>query len=262
MDAVIGLGSNLGSREAMLRAAVALLGLEIVATSRLYRTPALVLDDRAPPQPEFLNAAVRVRTTLAPLALLREMHRVEAQLGRVRAERWGPRTLDLDFLYWEGGTVDEPGLTVPHPGLGDRAFALAPLLDVAPELHGSLGPRLAALEPAPAIGWTETPSHGGIVEVSAIDDADALALALGAVLGGARAPVEVRPIEAESPTELVQAAGKTAGVRPATAVLESLSPLRARLVLDPPGNRPISRPSLVRLEGGACAIASGGPNLL
>ncbi len=262
MDAVIGLGSNLGSREAMLRAAVALLGQPVVATSRLYRTPAMVLDERGPPQPEFLNAAVRVRTELAPLALLREMHRVEAQLGRVRVERWGPRTLDLDLLYWEGGAVDEPGLTVPHPGLGDRAFALAPLLDVAPELDPALGPRLAALEPAAAIGWAETPARGGSFEVTAIDDADALALALGAALGGARAPAEVLPIEAVSPTELVQAAGRLAGARPAAVVLDSLSPLRARLVLDPPGNRAISAPSLVRLGGGACRIARGGPILL
>lgn len=153
MDAVIGLGSNLGSREAMLRAAITLLGLEVVATSRLYRTPALTLTPSAAPQPEFLNAAVRVRTELAPLALLGELHRVEAQLGRVRVERWGPRTIDLDFLYWEGGAVDASGLTVPHPGLRDRAFALAPLLDVAPELRASLGPRLAALEPADVTGW-------------------------------------------------------------------------------------------------------------
>lgn len=260
---MIGLGSNLGSREAMLRAAAALLGLEIVATSRLYRTPALVLDG-APPQPEFLNAAVRVRTALAPLALLRELNRVEAQLGRVRAERWGPRTIDLDFLHWEGGAVHEPGLTVPHPGLRDRAFALAPLLDVAPELTASLGARLAALEPAAPIGWTETPSPDRSLEVRAIDDADALALALGAALGGARAPVEVRPIEAMSPTELVQAAWRQAGTRPAAVVLEALSPraIRARLVLDPPANRGVSEPSLARLGDGICAIATGGPNLL
>src|SRR5690606_36674781 len=133
-------------------------------------------------------------------------------------ERWGGRTIDLDLLWWEGGAVSEPGLTVPHPGLCNRAFALAPLLDVAPELEPSLGPRLAALEPAASIPWTVAALVERRVEVRAIDDADALAFALGAALSGGSAPVEVCPIEAVCPTPLALAASRMAGSSPARVV--------------------------------------------
>lgn len=251
---MIGLGSNLGSREATLRAAIALLGLEVVATSRLYRTPPL-----GPPQPEFSNAAVRVRTDLPPGALLAELQRVEAQLGRVRRVRWGPRTIDLDLLWWEGGVVDEPGLTVPHPGLLDRAFALAPLLDVAPELP--FAARLAALEPVTARPWTNATIDEHSVEARALDDADALALALGAALGAARAPDEVHPIERSAPAELVRDAARIAGARPALVMLESLAPgaVRARVLLDSKENRAVPEPALGHLASGACRITLGRP---
>src|SRR5690606_13356661 len=141
---------------------------------------------------------------------------------------------------------------------------LAPLLDVAPELRASLGPRLTALEPAAVTGWTPLPARGRLLEVSALDDADALALALRAALGGARAPIEVRPIEAASPAELVQAAARAAGARSAAVVLDVFCPGRilGRLVLDPPAEGPFSELFLERLGDGACAIAAGGPNLL
>ena len=85
-------------------------------------------------QPRFLNGAVAVETTLEPRALLEALLDVERRLGRVREERWGPRTIDLDLLLYGDAVVDGPGLTVPHPRLRERAFALEPLLELDPSL--------------------------------------------------------------------------------------------------------------------------------
>ena len=140
IDAVIGLGANLGDRRATLSAALqaiaALPGTTVVATSQVRETPPL-----GPPQPAFLNAAVRIRTTLSPRALLDGLLAIEVSFGRVRRERWGPRTLDLDILWIDGLIVEEPGLLVPHPSLPERRFALEPLLDVAPS---AVDPRTGA----------------------------------------------------------------------------------------------------------------------
>jgi 2-amino-4-hydroxy-6-hydroxymethyldihydropteridine diphosphokinase len=133
--ACIGLGANLGDAADTLRRAVDALaacdGIEVLRTSRLYRTPAWGRED----QPDFINAVALVDTTLAPRALLERLLAVESAFGRQRAEgeRWGPRTLDLDLLLYGDAVVDEPGLHVPHPHLHERAFALVPLLDVMPE---------------------------------------------------------------------------------------------------------------------------------
>lgn len=141
---IVGLGANLGAREASLRIAVdaleALPGTTLLATSRLYETAPL-----GPPQPDFLNAAVRLRTTLLPEELLEQTLAIEASLGRRRIVPWGPRTLDLDLLHWAGGDHASACLTLPHPRLLGRTFALAPLLDVAPELEGIYGAPLASL---------------------------------------------------------------------------------------------------------------------
>jgi 2-amino-4-hydroxy-6-hydroxymethyldihydropteridine diphosphokinase len=85
-------------------------------------------------QDDFLNAAVAFETTLSPRALLALALSIEADHGRVRERRWGPRTLDLDILWLDGIVVAEPGLTVPHPGLSERAFVLRPVADLMPEL--------------------------------------------------------------------------------------------------------------------------------
>ena len=130
MNAVIGLGSNLGDRRALLRRALE--GLASFGTpvgiSALYETEPV-----GPPQPLFLNAAVALDTPLTPLALLDQLLVLEISLGRVRQERWGPRMIDLDILWTDTGGFVTPRLTVPHPELRRRAFALRPLLDVAPE---------------------------------------------------------------------------------------------------------------------------------
>lgn len=127
--AYLALGSNLGDREAFLRAAVA--GIpDIVAVSSVYETGPV----GGPAQGEYLNAVVALETELSPRELLEVARRLESEAGRVRTTRWGPRTLDVDVLLVGDLTVDDADLQVPHPRMGERAFVLAPLADVNPTL--------------------------------------------------------------------------------------------------------------------------------
>jgi 2-amino-4-hydroxy-6-hydroxymethyldihydropteridine diphosphokinase len=135
--AFVGLGSNLGEREATLWKALeglgATEGIEVVAVSSFRETdPVGVVD-----QPRFVNGAAALETSLRPRELLERLLDVERSLGRDRAveERWGPRTLDLDLLLYGDETIDEPGLEVPHPRLAERAFVLEPLLELDPDLR-------------------------------------------------------------------------------------------------------------------------------
>src|SRR5688572_22207652 len=124
MDAVVGLGANLGDRQGNLVRAVAELGKvgEIRAVSSLYESESVGADG-----PRFLNAAVVLRTENDdPHELLRRLSEIEVALGRERRERWGPRTLDLDLLWIEGVALNSPQLTIPHPRLIGRSFALVP----------------------------------------------------------------------------------------------------------------------------------------
>jgi 2-amino-4-hydroxy-6-hydroxymethyldihydropteridine diphosphokinase len=127
--AFLGMGSNVGERQRYLADAVESL-TGVVAVSPLYETDPL----GGPPQDHFLNVVVELTTTLTPRQLLGVAHRLESAAGRVRAERWGPRTLDVDILLVGDVTVDEPDLVVPHPRMWERRFVLAPLADLAPEL--------------------------------------------------------------------------------------------------------------------------------
>lgn len=147
-DYVLGLGSNRGDRLALLRSAVAALEanhIAILARSEVYQTPPV-----GPPQPDFFNAAIRVSTALEPDELLAATLSVEQRLGRTRPDpvRWGPRTMDIDVLWYAGGAITSPRLTVPHPRLPERAFALVPLLDVAPAATDPSGRRYADLPAA------------------------------------------------------------------------------------------------------------------
>ena len=148
--AYVGLGANLGPREVTLLRAVDLLaaadGVEVVAVSHLRETePVGVVD-----QPPFLNGAVAIDTSLSARELLEVLLEIERALGRVRGERWGPRTVDLDLLVYGEETLDEPGLRVPHPRLAERRFALEPLADLDPALAvpglGDVSAALAALD--------------------------------------------------------------------------------------------------------------------
>jgi 2-amino-4-hydroxy-6-hydroxymethyldihydropteridine diphosphokinase len=124
---VVGLGANLGACREAFRVAASRLPGEVEALSPLYQTAPL-----GPEQPDYLNAALRLRTDLEPRQLLLAMLEIERELGRDRSRetRWGPRTMDLDLLAWPGRCVAEDDLVVPHARLLERAFALAPLLDV------------------------------------------------------------------------------------------------------------------------------------
>ncbi len=133
VTACVGVGSNLGDREATIRAAVARLGatpgIRIVQCSALIETAPV-----GPAQPNYLNGALALETSLAPSSLLAELLRVEREFGRVRdpSVRMGPRTLDLDLLLYGDLVIDEPGLAVPHPRMPERAFVLIPLAEIAP----------------------------------------------------------------------------------------------------------------------------------
>ena len=147
--AYLGLGANLGDRLGTLRRAVELLGatdgISVMQSSNVYETAPV-----GPPQPDFLNAVVRVETDLEPHALLEACQSIERALGRERHERWGPRTIDIDVLAYDHLEIDEPDLEVPHPRMHERAFVLVPLgeLDADPPLPG--GRRLASIELPPA----------------------------------------------------------------------------------------------------------------
>lgn len=142
----IALGSNLASPLTQVNAAIAALGAipdsRIVAVSSFYRTPPLGPQD----QPDYLNAAVALETTLAPEALLDHTQRIELDQGRVRkAERWGPRTLDLDIMLFGDETIATTRLTVPHYDMKNRGFMLWPLFEIAPELRFPDGETLASV---------------------------------------------------------------------------------------------------------------------
>jgi 2-amino-4-hydroxy-6-hydroxymethyldihydropteridine diphosphokinase len=153
-DAVIAVGSNLGDRAATFAAAVRTLaesdGIEVTAISTPIESVAMRLDGEDAAAPVYLNAVVLVRTTLAPHALLTLLHAIEAEYGRVRDERWGDRTLDLDIIDYAGMQSSTADLTLPHPRAHERAFVLGPWAEVAPDAvlpgHGRIAELLAGLE--------------------------------------------------------------------------------------------------------------------
>ena len=157
--AYLSLGANLGNREETLREAVRRLaaadGVETLAVSSLYETEPWGKKD----QPSFLNIAVSLQTTLSPEELLALTQAVETELGRVRHERWGPRTIDVDILHVEGVKRNSPTLTLPHPYMTERAFVLVPLAEIAPMLmiHGK------TIE-----AWRESAGNTGVVCVAEI----------------------------------------------------------------------------------------------
>lgn len=142
----LALGANLADRFEALREATrriaAVPEISLLACSRIHETPAWGKTD----QPAFANAALTVRTSLAPRALLETCLEIERAMGRVRLERWGPRRIDIDVLTYGDEHIAEPHLTIPHPAIADRAFVLVPLLEIAPDftLDGKTGADLLA----------------------------------------------------------------------------------------------------------------------
>jgi 2-amino-4-hydroxy-6-hydroxymethyldihydropteridine diphosphokinase len=135
VEAVIALGGNLGCVRTTLDRAVAAFcdgrDVRLLARSSDYRTPPWGLKD----QPAFVNLCIIVATELSPCALMERAQRIEVEFGRNRAaeQRWGPRMLDIDLIAYGDFSVDEPGLTLPHPRFKERAFVLAPLAEIAPD---------------------------------------------------------------------------------------------------------------------------------
>ncbi len=134
MNVYVGLGSNLGERESMIRLALEdlsrLPATRLVRASSLYDTEAVGEVD----QPNFLNAVAQLDTELDPRRLLWNLMLIEKRLGRVRTRRWGPRTIDLDLLLYGDLVIEEPDLRVPHPELSRRSFVLVPLVELDPLL--------------------------------------------------------------------------------------------------------------------------------
>jgi len=131
----IGLGSNLDDPEAQVRSAIQELAIipqcRVVAVSSMYESPPLGPQD----QPDYINAVVKLETSLSAEELLEQMQKIERQHGRRRERHWGPRTLDLDLLLYDQMTIDTEHLTVPHPRIASRAFVLCPLLEVAADIE-------------------------------------------------------------------------------------------------------------------------------
>ena len=148
----VGLGGNEGDVEITLTEALwavdALPQTSIRRQSAVYRTPAWGRTD----QPDFLNAVVELQTRMVPRVLLESLLEIEQRFGRVRRaeDRWGPRAIDLDLLVYGSEALDEPGLTLPHPRLHERAFVLVPLAEIAPDLdipgRGRVRDLLAAVD--------------------------------------------------------------------------------------------------------------------
>ena len=133
-DAFIALGSNVGDREAHLAAALEKLcglpGTRVLKISRWIETE----PQGGPPQPPFLNGAAEIQTALEPRALLERLQQIERELGRPADHpRWAARTIDLDILSYGHTIIDEPGLTIPHPLMHERRFALEPMAEIAPD---------------------------------------------------------------------------------------------------------------------------------
>jgi 2-amino-4-hydroxy-6-hydroxymethyldihydropteridine diphosphokinase len=157
LPAVLALGSNLGDREQTIRDAVraigAIPGVVIVRASGLVETPALKPEGVDEDAPAYLNAVVAVRSAIGPHELLHALNRIEADFGRVRGIRWGDRTLDIDIVQFAGPPIDDPDLTVPHPRAWQRAFVLAPWLEIEPAAalpgRGTVAELLAATGETP-----------------------------------------------------------------------------------------------------------------
>jgi 2-amino-4-hydroxy-6-hydroxymethyldihydropteridine diphosphokinase len=142
MLAYIGLGSNLADPQQQVRTAIndisAITETSLLAKSSLYHSPPMGPQD----QPDYINAVVAIETALSPHALLDALQQIEQKHGRIRKRHWGERTLDLDILLYADKVIEDERLTVPHPGIAERAFVVYPLAEIAPALqipgHGSL----------------------------------------------------------------------------------------------------------------------------
>ncbi|HUB25815.1 MAG TPA: 2-amino-4-hydroxy-6-hydroxymethyldihydropteridine diphosphokinase [Tepidisphaeraceae bacterium] len=147
MDAYIGLGTNLGDRAGNIRLAVIHLAatpdLDVCRLSSVMENPAVGGPADSPP---YFNAVAKIETDLTPRRVLDRLLAIEREMGRVRRQRWEPRIIDLDLLLYDDQVINEPGLTIPHPRIGERRFVLKPLAELAPDLvHPVTGRTIRAL---------------------------------------------------------------------------------------------------------------------
>jgi 2-amino-4-hydroxy-6-hydroxymethyldihydropteridine diphosphokinase len=153
---LIGLGGNLGDPAASMREALRLIdaheACKVSQVSSFWRTPPWGKTD----QPDFINACASVETSLTPQAFLALCLGIEKKLHRIRTERWGPRSIDIDILFFGDRTIGEEGLTVPHPSIAERAFVLVPLAEIAGEV---------ALNGRTVRQWAEGCDKGGMVQI-------------------------------------------------------------------------------------------------
>ncbi|HEY2556999.1 MAG TPA: 2-amino-4-hydroxy-6-hydroxymethyldihydropteridine diphosphokinase [Diaminobutyricibacter sp.] len=175
VPAVLALGSNLGDREATIRAAVADLdasdGIRVEQLSPIVETPALKLTGVDHSAPAYLNAVVVVSTVLGPHDLLDAVNAVEQQHGRVRDERWGDRTLDIDIVDYDGRELDDERLTLPHPRAWERGFVLVPWHAIRPDAELVGHGRIDLLIPVTTDEIRPYPDSGAAVD-AARDDQD------------------------------------------------------------------------------------------
>jgi 2-amino-4-hydroxy-6-hydroxymethyldihydropteridine diphosphokinase len=157
----IALGSNMDSPHGQLDSALEAItqqpDMELTALSSRYQTAPI-----GPQQPDFINAAAELSTDLSPLALLDALQAIEQQQNRVRSIHWGPRTLDLDILFYDNLLMDNERLIIPHPRIGERAFVLIPLADLNPQLTLPSGETVAQL--------LANCSQQGIVKIESSED--------------------------------------------------------------------------------------------
>ena len=150
MSVYVALGSNLGDRAALLKAAeeaiARLPGVKVLRRSSVHHSPAMLAPGDGTAQPDYLNSVLELSSELSPPELLAALKQIERQLGREPGGRWAARLIDLDLLLYGDVVLDQPGIELPHPGMADRRFVLAPLAELAPELkHPVLGETIAAL---------------------------------------------------------------------------------------------------------------------
>jgi len=154
LPVILAIGSNLGNRESTLRDAVQAIsridGVTVDAASSIVATPALKLSGVDHSAPAYLNAVVYAQSALEPHALLEQLQRIENDHGRVRDERWGDRTLDIDIVTFAHLLVDDEQLSIPHPRAAERAFVLVPWLQLDPDANlpglGNVAELLAGIE--------------------------------------------------------------------------------------------------------------------
>jgi 2-amino-4-hydroxy-6-hydroxymethyldihydropteridine diphosphokinase len=162
--AYIGLGSNMGDREACLGKAIDLMSksASVLSASSIYRTE----PEGYKGQPDFLNSVACIDTGAAAVELLKMLIGIESGMGRQRTFAGGPRMIDLDLLFYGGAIISQPGLEVPHPRMHLRAFVLVPMVEIAPDfihpvLHKSMKELLAGLEPGYRVGkWVDNKGKG------------------------------------------------------------------------------------------------------